>query len=171
MQQIPNTQKKLREAEFFLTRMKDIERGTRLDKEDFDFYLNAFLAALRSVTFVWQHEDNASYTARFDAWEQELTQPQKDLLEFMNDQRVIVIHQDGSPTLERTIEHVSIFSTADTASARNTPPVGWFTTMGFDEYATIGVRRHYFRLQEHNVSVTEICTEALALLKKLVATV
>jgi hypothetical protein len=54
---IPETDRKLREAAFFL-RLLTIEEGSpvRNDPEAFGFYLSAFLSAGRSVTWVLQSE-------------------------------------------------------------------------------------------------------------------
>jgi hypothetical protein len=51
MAEIPQTLKKLREARFFLALMKNTAKLTNFEREDFEFYLNAFLSAGRSVTF------------------------------------------------------------------------------------------------------------------------
>jgi hypothetical protein len=46
---IESAEKKLREAKFFLNKMIEQERGAFGDKEQFGFYLSAFLSAATSV--------------------------------------------------------------------------------------------------------------------------
>jgi hypothetical protein len=67
MTAIPKSLKKLRETRFFLARMTKAARSTRLDREDFDFYLGAFLGAGRSVTLVLQVEQKDFYDATCQA--------------------------------------------------------------------------------------------------------
>ena len=59
MPDIPKTEKKLREAKFFLGKLVAEASTERLDREDFEFYLNGLLAAGRSVTFALQFEQKS----------------------------------------------------------------------------------------------------------------
>ena len=72
MAAIPKTLKKLCETRFFLARMQEAPRSTRLEWEDFEFYLSAFLSAGRSVTWVLQVEQKALYDAQYGPWENRL---------------------------------------------------------------------------------------------------
>jgi hypothetical protein len=68
---IPETERKLREAAFFLPLMTAEERkAARPEPEAFGFYLSAFLSAGRSVTFVLQKEAGGELVYRpwHDAW-------------------------------------------------------------------------------------------------------
>jgi hypothetical protein len=47
---LEQTQKKLREAEFFLGQLR---AEAHREPEVFDYYLSAFVSAGRSVTFAW----------------------------------------------------------------------------------------------------------------------
>lgn len=169
MPELPKTRRKLREAEYFLGRLTEHERDARLGREGFAFDLNAFLTAFRSVTMVWQHEDGSSYDARFNAWKTNLAKPDQDLLKFMNDQRVNVIHRDGTPDLQLEIEEFNFLFASSSASPANQPPIGWLMTMmnGF-ETATIGLRRHYFVIGGKKIAVVDLCARGIELLKDLV---
>lgn len=68
MAKIPRTERKPREARFFLGWMHKAKESLALDREDFDFYLSAFLSAGRSVTFCLQNENKERYDAWFLAW-------------------------------------------------------------------------------------------------------
>lgn len=58
---IAATQKKLREARFFLGFLRRRDRVTPPEREEFEFYLSAFLSAARSVTFALENEEAAKY--------------------------------------------------------------------------------------------------------------
>jgi hypothetical protein len=49
---IDSIEKKLREAQFFLGQMREQERRAFGDREPFDFFLSAFLSAVRTVDYV-----------------------------------------------------------------------------------------------------------------------
>jgi hypothetical protein len=102
---IPKTQKKLREAEFFV---RWLEREARprivsIDREVFDYYLSAFLSAGRSVTFVLQAEQKHSYDAWFDNWVNNLPREESQLLKYMNDQRRAEVHVLGANTHDQEV--------------------------------------------------------------------
>jgi hypothetical protein len=62
---IPLTQKKLREAGFFLNKLSaEGQQVVRSEQESFEFYLSAFLSSARAVTFALQKEQKEKY----DAW-------------------------------------------------------------------------------------------------------
>ena len=66
---IEATQRKLREANFFLQRLIDeSQRSVRNEPEAFLFYLRAFLSAARSATLVLQKEEKQRYDAWFPKW-------------------------------------------------------------------------------------------------------
>jgi hypothetical protein len=59
---IDATQRKLREAQFFLRKLhEESRRLARNDPEESAFYLSAFLSAARSVTFALQAEEKEKY--------------------------------------------------------------------------------------------------------------
>jgi hypothetical protein len=63
------TERKLREARFFLGRLIDESKSAvRNEPEAFGFYLSAFLSAGRGVTFALQHEDKDMYDTWFPGW-------------------------------------------------------------------------------------------------------
>jgi len=85
---IEGTQKKLREARFFLSRLDTESRRTvRNEPEAFDYFMSAFVSAARSVTFALQAEEKAKYKQWFPGWL--ATRPEEDekLLKLMVSQR------------------------------------------------------------------------------------
>jgi hypothetical protein len=105
MANIPKTEKKLREAKLFLSRMMKAAKAVRLDREDFDFYLSAFFNTGRSVTFCLHFEQKQAYDRWFPEWKEALNEDDRTLLKFMNDQRRAVTHIGGA-SVETVIEDV-----------------------------------------------------------------
>ena len=80
--------KKLRESEYFLGLMKTAARPRSLDSEELGFLLSAFLSSSKSMTESLGKADSAWVTA----WRSGRTQEEKDLLEFLRNQRDYAVH-------------------------------------------------------------------------------
>jgi hypothetical protein len=94
---IEATQRKLREADFFLQRLIDERRrSVRNEPEAFLFYLSAFLSAARSVTLVLQKEEKQRYDAWFPKWFARRSKDERDVCNFMRDQRNVELHETGA---------------------------------------------------------------------------
>jgi hypothetical protein len=93
---LEQTKKKLREADFFFghlieqsQRQKSVLEMEKKTDEAFDFYLSAFLTAVRSVTDVLRKE--AGITAdKYDAWYSEWLRAQSD-----DDRNLLLLPDDG----------------------------------------------------------------------------
>ena len=66
--EIPATEKKLREAEFFFGHMTRASGSSMRASEEFEFYFNAFVSAGRNVGYVLQKEQSALYDGWYDDW-------------------------------------------------------------------------------------------------------
>src|SRR5215470_14909304 len=96
---LTGVEKKIREAEFFLDRMRDFE-SRMLPGEQFDFYLGAHLNAARSVEYVLHQEHGASY----GPWRRKWTWtngPADDLLRFFSEDRNFEIREGGAKRAEK----------------------------------------------------------------------
>src|SRR5258707_431645 len=93
---LPNVDKKLREARFFLSKMADQERLAFGDKEPFDFFLSAFLSAGRSVDYRLIHEQGMLYRTWRKAWDAALSPSNAGLIKFLVDDRNLEVHASGS---------------------------------------------------------------------------
>lgn len=165
MAKIPRTERKPREARFFLGWMHKAKESLALDREDFDFYLSAFLSAGRSVTFCLQNENKERYDAWFLAWRDALPETDRQLLGFMNGQRVAEVHKlgaDVSPQVEMVpVPHAG------------TPALGYpahYVVFGWTDeapLATVGQRARYFELGETRQEAVANCVRYLEILKKL----
>jgi hypothetical protein len=98
MTEMPQTQKKLREAHFFLWHLQAKSWLLPTDNaEEFEFFLSAFLSAARSVYLVLlQCEGQSRFSRWFDEWERTCCEQERRLLDFMRVQRNQEQHQRGA---------------------------------------------------------------------------
>ena len=101
-------ERKLREAKFFLDKMRAQECRAFGDKEPFDFYLSAFLNAgtsFRDAFHVRQdHKRNDAIKAWRKAWEDGLSLGDNALYQFMGKDRIAEVHHEGSARSVKTEE-------------------------------------------------------------------
>lgn len=96
MDDLGQVEKKLRETEFFLSKMAEQEGRAFGDKEPFDFYLSAFLNAARTVDYRLRHEQGTVYEQWRAAWDLTLSAGQLALIKFLVDDRNVEVHESGS---------------------------------------------------------------------------
>ncbi len=162
---IPETQRKLDEALFFFKLLYSRAEGPASNEEEFGYCLSAFLSAARSVTFVLQTEEKAHYDTWYPSWETRLAEADRQLWEFMNDQRVAEVHQDGAD-VDTTVEWRPVrqlLGMQGRALARSisiTPPGS--------PPVKEGVPIHRFRIGDSVVDVRDACATYLNLLTALV---
>lgn len=90
----PTADRKLRGAEFFLERLKEVRSHPR--SEEFGFYLSAFLGEARSVTWGLQNDLGKDHVdARLAMW-RDAHLADLGFLDFMNEQRVDEVHRKGA---------------------------------------------------------------------------
>ena len=161
---IEGTQKKLREANFFLDKMIDHECRAVPNKEPFDFYLSAFLNAGRTVDYRLRHEHKAKYPAWRTRWDKALPPAQQRLIKFMVDDRDVEVHESGSSrrvgTENRELgpgTHSFASGTMEVFGPPGVPP------------AIIPTPAYYFTIDGVERKATEACGEYLALLEQMVA--
>jgi len=160
---IEATEKKLREASFFLKKMIDHEQMAFEDKEPFDFYLSAFLNAGRTVDYRLRHGQKEIYeTWRID-WDAALSQAQQGLIKFMVDDRNVEVHRGGSSRTVTTENRELGPGVHKLASGANEV----FGLPGWSAF--IPTAAYYFTINGTERKVTEACEEYLGLLKQMVA--
>ncbi|MGH9960113.1 MAG: hypothetical protein ACREBC_23825 [Pyrinomonadaceae bacterium] len=167
MVSIDASRHKLREAQFFLAHLARVAKQTfPANAEEFHFYLSAFLSAARSVTFVLQFEEAATYKSWFSQWQTNQTTEDRDLLQRFNDQRVNVVHHAGADTSEST-EFVPI---AEVQIGGPGQPVYAFFWPGVPGTPPPQVARRLYtiRLSNSESEVIVACRRYLGLLEKLV---
>src|SRR5436189_149029 len=78
---IEATQKKLREAHFFLSHLeREVTSSEPNQAEAIEFYFSAFLSAARSVTFVLEAEESSKYTRWSPLWRDSRSENERRLL-------------------------------------------------------------------------------------------
>lgn len=87
-QMIEGTQKKLREAHYFLGQLeRELSSSPHNAAEAIEFHLSAFLSAARSVTFVLEAEDPSEYKEWWPAWLRARPEKERRLLSRFKDAR------------------------------------------------------------------------------------
>ena len=154
--------KKLQEATFFLGKLAERSRLAFGDREEFDFYLSAFLSAARSLDYRLRHEQDPKYSNFRAAWNTALSTDEQALVKFMVDDRNLEIHESGSSRVQAE-ERVAIGSSYRDASGTVTvaAPVGVPTELVKPTFS--------FLMNGKPVPVAESCASYLEMLKQLVA--
>ncbi|SRR5712691_3384263 len=165
---IDATQKKLREAHFFLSKLLTESKAfVRHEPETFQFYLSAFLSAARSVTFALQCEAKEQYDNWFPSWL--ATQPEGDqkLCKFMVTQRNVE-QKRGGAEVSITWEFIPV-TEVKTDYQGHPAYYGfhWFGPPGIPP-PCVGRPVHYFALGKNEGEVTVTCTQYLDCLDRLV---
>ena len=167
MVEIPQTQKKLRETQFFFQHLHDKEMEHSLEhSEEFDFFLSAFVSSGRSVTFALQAEQKEAYDRWFPGWKNSLTEKDQDLLSFMNNQRVAEVKKKGAK-VHTEIELVPLTEVRTRGESHPAYGIHWFAPPGTPPLE-IGKRVNYFEVGATKQEVVTTCKRYLELLEKLV---
>jgi hypothetical protein len=166
---IDATQKKLREARFFLRKLQEeTRRVTRNDPEESAFYLSAFLSAARSVTFALQVEAKEKYDKWFPGWEAAQSQEDRELLGYMNKQRVAEVHQGGSSDLSAEPDWIPVTQFRSDRYGHPAYGIHWTAMPGADP-PKIGVPVLVFVKDGDERRVMEACRAYEAILGRLVS--
>jgi len=167
MSDISKTQKKCREAQFFLAKLAAEASTERLDREDFEFYLSAFLAAGRSVTFALQFEQKPLYDGWYPGWRATLTPDEVELFDFMKAQRNTTL-KEGEPRTDVAIEYIPVTELRRPAGRHPAYGFHWFGPPWVPP-PTVGVKVHRFELGGKMEEVLAVCRRYMDLLEALVA--
>ena len=182
MTQIPITHKKLREAKYFFHHLSGKEGSLRLDSEEFDFYLSAFLSASWSVSEFLQAELFQTAKSRrqksrrrkwhelwFADWKKELTHAKMELWEFVDGQRGKGVHNLGANAKPKT-EHIPLSKIP--LKDRGHPAYGVFVSSPPELYSrrptTVGQKVHYFVMGSTPEKAIDTCGRYLGIVNKLV---
>jgi hypothetical protein len=129
-------------------------------------HLSAFLAAGRSVTFALQKEAKAEYDRWFPSWLGALAPNDRDLLDYMRDQRNAELKQAGAAVSEG-LEERSVWQRK--SAGPNTPIVAQLLAFGlYGEDVTIAVPTLMFDMQGGQKPARDLCARYVALLESLV---
>jgi hypothetical protein len=148
--------KKIREAEFFLDRMREFEKRLLPAREQFDFYLSALLSAGRAVDASLGQD-----VAWHGRWKS-ANGPAAELLGFFAEDRDVVLREAGSKRDDK--ESLALAKTQHKeggATATVTGPPGVFPLAGAG-------RDYFFEIDGVEHKVTDACAEYIKVLKKMV---
>ncbi len=164
---IDATQKKLREARFFLQHLVlESQRLTLDEPEAFGYFLSAFLSAARSVTFAIQNEEKQKYDDWFPTWFDNLSESDSSLMNFLKTQRNVEQKQGGAE-VDLEWQFVPITDLPLNSRGRRKHGLSWFGAPGTPP-PRIGLPRHYFNLCGDKPEVLKACERYVTLLIKLV---
>ncbi len=154
--------KKLREAHFFLRKMKEREALAFGDHEEFDFLLSAFLNAGRSLDYRLRHTSNRYAPFRV-TWDAQLTAEEDELIRFLVDDRNLEVHEAGS-TRQQAEVRIPVRGTYQDPSGTLTV----FAAVGTPP-AELIKPTYYFDIGGRRVPVLAACDAYIQLLERLVA--
>jgi hypothetical protein len=163
--------KKLREADFFLGKMREQESRAFGDKEPFDFFLSAFLSATRTVDYRLRHEQKAIYPKWRAAWNASLSPGQNALIKYMVDDRNVEVHESGSGRSLKS-EEIPISGSTTYSDKSGTlhvfaPPRALMPDKAGPD-VVISKPSYHFTIGGTERSATEACAEYLSLLSGMV---
>jgi hypothetical protein len=168
-------EKKLREAQFCLAKMREQERRAFGDKEQFDHSLSAFLSAAMSLRDAFHVEQDRKRDRDIKAWkktwEGHLTpEHERIIYDFMCEDRNAEVHRSGTRRIVRTKEIKigvggSYSDSSGILSVMGSPGL----LIGSDTAATIHMPQYVFNIAGTERPVTEVCAEYLELLRQMVA--
>lgn len=164
---IDSTQKKLREAKFFLGCLRKRDRVAPPEREEFEFYLSAFLSAARSVTFALENEEAENYKKWKGAWPTLLTTGDKKFLDAMVKQRNIAQKQGGVPVAVNW-EFVPIIQAKRDERGQTMYGLQWFGPVTAS-MPQVGQPVHSITLGAGDVEAVATCGRYLSILERLVA--
>jgi|GEM_PF-787304 hypothetical protein len=162
-------EKKLREAMFFLPKMRESEGlAVGNEPEEFDYYLSAFLSAARSVTMALDHEYKTFKPAWFPKWlADERNEKEAKLHVFLTADRNREVHRYGSRRDEQSTElHMSSGQVYEHPRGGRTEVLG---PPGMARAATLYLPEYYFVIDGAQRKVTDVAQEYVGVLKRLLA--
>jgi hypothetical protein len=168
---IAKTQKRLRAARFFLQDLQNRARAFRSDPEAFEFVLEAFLSAARSVTWVLQKEEKEKYDAWFEpVWMSKLSKDDETSFRGMKKRRNAA-EKEGDAGVIVEWEDIPLWEF--TPSDRTNPASWGYQAFGSSVTPGIDPPRHrhpthYFGPQETRIKAVDACVHYYELLDQLV---
>lgn len=161
---IEATQKKLREALFFLAQLeRELSFPVLNQAEGVEFYFSAFLSAARSVTFVLEAEESSKYGEWSPVWRNSRSENERRLLSRFTGARNRALKRETPKVAEDHLAS-SMFTSNDNL------PIGVRMSLWEDDQQPMGYRVLRCRLTPDDAEeeVAPLCREYAALLSDLV---
>ena len=164
---IPATQKKLREAQYFLAQLAAQERipVSQCEPEVAEFYFNAYVSAARSVTWMLQKEAKEKYDEWFPSWLASRADNERLTLSRFDKERIEIVHRKGA---DLNTENVLIPVKLRPSSSKVIRP---FWAQSSAPETKMGVFRLVcrFAFDNHEASASEAASHNTSILNALVA--
>ena len=162
---IAKPEAKLRELNFFLKKMQDLQRYIELpETEPFAFYMNAFLSAASSLRDCFRKGGDKQAARWQKNWEAQLTPQEEALYDYLRVERNIELHRGGSRRKHKTKQqHLAPGSYELTPGTRGDvagPP---------DVLVQIDKQVLFFTIEGNERNALEACAEFAGLLERLMA--
>jgi hypothetical protein len=168
---IESVEKKLREAQSSLHKMREQEQRAFGDKEPFDDYLSAFLNAARTVDYRLRHEYPTTYPAWREGWNAKNPDDDRQI-RFISSKRRDEVHAAGSGRKLKTKEvKVGVGGSYTDKGGSTLQVFGTPTplTEGVNTGATIFMPAYVFEMEDGTERpVTDVCAQGLAALTRMV---
>jgi hypothetical protein len=170
---IERVQKKLREARFFLHKMREDE-AKAFGEKAFEFYLSAFLNAGRTVDYRLRHEHRAVYEPWRESWGKSHLQ-EDVLIKFVHDERREEVHEKGARHSAQDVDIPVRHSYSDASGSTEfsqSPQVIRSLLMnqsGDEVGAVITKQEYYFSVDGNDRRVVDVCEKYLEYLEKMLA--
>jgi len=178
MTSFPESRRKLDEAQHFLAELERASSRIPARPEEFRHNLSAFLNAARSVTWVMQKEARDVYERVFGSWSQSLSADDRDLMKFMNEERVKETKREGSQPIREQRKIRAELVPGVTVSGPPAPLVAekYKKQTGKDIpdellHAYVIVDDQKYDIGGRKILVTDACRRYVGLLKDVEATV
>lgn len=164
---IEATQRKLREAQFFLDQLvREGGSPVRKEPETFSYYLSALLSAARSITFALQYEEKDKYDAWFPTWLANRTEKEQSLLNLLKNQRNYE-QKRGGADVAVAWDYVPLTRMLPGGAGQPTYGFNWFAPPGTPP-PLFGVPVYSFKSTGDEQEVTKTCREYVDMLAELV---
>lgn len=163
MGQMAAIRRKLREAIFFFRHLYDETSPLKLETDDLDFFLSAFLSAGRSTIGFFDRMQGKHYRSWFHDWKMGLVDEDRKLLHHMVRQRNLEVHEAGADIIPQ-FELVPVIE-LETASRYEDP----WSRPPRPPARPASKKKSYFWIDGEQLDVTSTCRRYLELLLKLVS--
>jgi len=169
MKDIRHVAKKVREAEFFSSRVSEIARdladGGMDDGEDLDFYVSAFLSAAHTVSDILARahpEWRRSFEGALQPFE-------RSLLTFLRDERNWEVHERARPASHSRseAERRRVLGLGKHSLGRRGGTVEVFGPPDMVDPVTIITRERFFKMGDETHTVTSICSGVTMVLRDM----
>jgi hypothetical protein len=153
---------KLRECEFFVSKMREHEARAFGHREPFDFYLSAFLSAAQTAGHRLHLENRSIYPLWSAGWYATLGPAECHLIKFFAGDRNVEIHESRSNRAEKTESLTVGNAYADSSDTLLVSTLPDMTDVALQRSG------YFFTINGRERRAIDVCGDYLALLRRMV---